>query len=98
MELAAWVECWGCAGRMGEGAGGLGVADDGEGIEGDARARVWARRDRAGRSGQRGEGSENGAGLGRAIVRGFVEAHGGMVEAESSPGQGTTFTLTLPAG
>ncbi len=75
----------------------LRVADDGEGIEAEAMARIWDRFYRAERSRQRPEGSENGAGLGLAIVRGFVEAHGGTVEAESSPGQGTTFTVKLPA-
>ncbi len=37
-----------------------------------------------------------GAGLGLAIVRGFVEANGGRVHAESVPGQGTVFAIELP--
>jgi two-component system sensor histidine kinase KdpD len=37
-----------------------------------------------------------GSGLGLAIVRGFVEANGGRVWAESVPGQGTTFVVELP--
>ena len=37
-----------------------------------------------------------GAGLGLAIARGFAEANGGRVWAESRPGQGTTFALALP--
>jgi len=37
-----------------------------------------------------------GAGLGLAIVRGFIEANGGRVWAESTPGQGTTFVVQLP--
>ena len=37
-----------------------------------------------------------GAGLGLAIVRGFVEVNGGQVWAESVPGQGTTFVVELP--
>ena len=37
-----------------------------------------------------------GAGLGLAIVRGFVEANGGRVRAESVPGQGTVFAIELP--
>jgi two-component system sensor histidine kinase KdpD len=37
-----------------------------------------------------------GAGLGLAIVRGFVEANGGHVHAESRPGHGTVFAIELP--
>jgi two-component system, OmpR family, sensor histidine kinase KdpD len=39
---------------------------------------------------------DTGSGLGLAIVRGFVEANGGRVWAESLPGQGTTFVVELP--
>ena len=46
---------------------------------------------------QRGSsGSMGGAGLGLAIARGFAEANRGRVWAESRPGQGTTFVLSLP--
>jgi two-component system sensor histidine kinase KdpD len=38
----------------------------------------------------------SGSGLGLAIARGFVEAGGGTLTAESLPGQGTTFSVTLP--
>lgn len=38
-----------------------------------------------------------GSGLGLAIARGLVEAHGGTISAESSPGEGATFRFTLPA-
>jgi two-component system sensor histidine kinase KdpD len=41
-----------------------------------------------------GEGS--GTGLGLAIARGFVEANGGRIRAESLPGQGTTLVISLP--
>jgi two-component system sensor histidine kinase KdpD len=42
-------------------------------------------------------GTVGGAGLGLAIARGFAEANGGRVWAESRVGQGATFVLALPA-
>ena len=39
-----------------------------------------------------------GLGLGFAIARGVVEAHGGRVEVESTPGEGTRVTLHMPRG
>ncbi len=39
---------------------------------------------------------QRGAGLGLAIARGFAEANGGRVWAESKPGQGASFMLALP--
>jgi len=37
-----------------------------------------------------------GSGLGLPLVRHIMEAHGGEVEVESTPGRGSTFTLVLP--
>ena len=39
---------------------------------------------------------EKGTGLGLAIVHSIIEVHDGMIEAESSDGQGSAFTITLP--
>jgi two-component system sensor histidine kinase BaeS len=37
-----------------------------------------------------------GSGLGLAIARRLIEAHGGTIGAESSPGQGAVVTISLP--
>lgn len=41
--------------------------------------------------------SERGTGLGLSISMNIVQSHGGMIEAESTPGIGTTFRIVLPA-
>jgi two-component system, OmpR family, sensor histidine kinase KdpD len=66
------------------------VSDRGPGIPREELERIFEPFHRV--SGQPGGGS----GLGLAIARGFIEANGGRVRAESSPGQGTTFTVDLP--
>lgn len=72
----------------------LHVQDTGEGIPHDALPRVFDRFYRVDGSRQRVEGE---SGLGLAIVRSLVEAHGAKVSVQSAPGQGTTFTIVLSA-
>jgi signal transduction histidine kinase len=81
---------------VGDGWVALRVADTGDGIDAADATRIWNRFYRAERSRQRVSGGADGAGLGLAIVRGFVEAHGGDVEARSTPGRGAVFTVRLP--
>lgn len=69
------------------------VSDSGEGIQADDLSRVFERFYRGDRARSRDEG---GAGLGLAIARGLVEAHGGQIWAESVAGRGSRFTFTLP--
>ncbi|MEW1569948.1 HAMP domain-containing sensor histidine kinase, partial [Streptomyces sp. NPDC093509] len=70
------------------------VADTGTGIAPDDLDRVFDRFWRADRSRSRRTG---GSGLGLAIVRQLTRAHGGTVTAHSVLGEGTVFTLRLPA-
>ena len=78
------------AGRMVE----ISVRDTGSGIAPEDLSRVFERFYRADKSRGRAEGH---SGLGLAIAREIVEAHGGRLHAESEPGKGTTFRLTIPA-
>lgn len=68
------------------------VADTGPGIPPEDMERVFNSFVRTIHDGQ------DGAGLGLALVRRFVELHGGTVELASEPGQGTTVTIRLPSG
>jgi signal transduction histidine kinase len=74
----------------------LRVSDTGSGIDAADIDRIWERFYRAEKSRQRAPGATDGAGLGLAIVRGIVEAHGGDVAADSIAGAGATFTISLP--
>lgn len=73
------------------------VHDDGPGIPAADQARVFERFYRADRSRARDAQGAAGAGLGLAIVRALVKAHGGAVALTSSEGEGTTVRFTLPA-
>jgi signal transduction histidine kinase len=69
------------------------IQDTGEGIDAQDLPHVFERFYRGEKSRSRATG---GAGLGLAISKGIVEAHGGQIGAESTPGQGTRFFFTLP--
>jgi two-component system, OmpR family, sensor kinase len=69
------------------------VEDDGPGIPPDERERVFGRFNRIDAARDRASG---GAGLGLAIVRAIVLAHGGSVTAETSPAGGASIRLVLP--
>jgi two-component system OmpR family sensor kinase len=71
------------------------VADTGSGIPPEALSRVWERFFRADPSRER-KREAGGVGLGLAIVRAIVEAHGGKVTLESVVGSGTMVTIVLP--
>jgi heavy metal sensor kinase len=71
----------------------LSVTDDGVGMTAEERAHVFDRFWRSDASRER-----PGAGLGLSIAKAVVEAHGGTIEVASEPGEGTSFTVALPAG
>ena len=71
----------------------IAVKDQGPGLTPADRQRLF--QDFA-RLSARPTGGEKSTGLGLAIVRRIVQAHGGQVGAESTPGQGATFWFTLP--
>ena len=84
IELAAQADSSGITFR---------VSDDGEGIAPEDLPHVFDRFYRADPARRR---SDTGSGLGLSISRRLVEMHGGTITVASAPGQGTTFTITLP--
>jgi two-component system sensor histidine kinase KdpD len=71
----------------------IGVADRGPGIDEMERARLFDKFFR----GRRHRFDTKGTGMGLAIAKGIVEAHGERIWVESEPGQGAAFYFTLPA-
>jgi signal transduction histidine kinase len=78
--------------RTGEGVR-VQIRDTGEGIDAEDLPHIFERFYRSEKSRSRTTG---GAGLGLAIAKGIVEAHGGEIGVESALGEGTCFSFTLP--
>ncbi|MBA3718212.1 MAG: HAMP domain-containing histidine kinase, partial [Actinobacteria bacterium] len=74
----------------------IAVADTGPGIALEDQSRIFEEFQQAANAGN-GERPE-GTGLGLALSRSLVELHGGKIWVESEPGQGSTFTFTIPIG
>ncbi|MFE2755333.1 SpoIIE family protein phosphatase [Actinosynnema sp. NPDC059335] len=71
------------------------VADTGVGVAPDELPRLFERFHRIDNVRAR---SNEGSGIGLALVRELVGLHGGAITAESTPGRGTAFTIRLPLG
>ena len=68
------------------------VGDSGPGIEPEVQAEIFEPFRRGGSDSR----FPQGMGLGLTIARDLVEAHGGRIEVESEPGQGTLFRIIVP--
>jgi signal transduction histidine kinase len=82
------------AGRTGDGRVAFSVADNGTGIARREQRRVFRRFYRVDRRLSR---DTAGVGLGLSIVEMIVRGHGGTVAIDSAVGQGSTFTILMPA-
>ncbi len=67
------------------------VRDDGVGIPRDEQERIFERGYRASTA-----GGTRGSGIGLALVREILKRHGCQIRVDSHPGQGSTFSFTLP--
>lgn len=83
-----------------DGAIRVAVSDSGPGIAPEELERVFDRfyREELARSRSGSKGSSVGAGLGLAIARALVQAHGGRIWAERRAGGGAVFQFTIPLG
>jgi signal transduction histidine kinase len=79
--------------RRADGVAEIAVRDTGIGIAPQDQAAVFEEFRQVGHDYTR---KQEGTGLGLALTRRFVELHGGRIWVESAPGQGSTFTFTMP--
>ena len=70
----------------------IAVQDQGSGVAPEDAPRIFERFYRGGAG-----ATVPGSGLGLAIARNLARLHGGDISVDSRPGQGSTFTLSLPA-
>ncbi|WP_293026724.1 PAS domain S-box protein [Natronococcus sp.] len=70
----------------------ISVRDEGIGIPADEREQIFEMFQRL-----HGRGDHDGTGIGLALCERIVERHGGTIEVDSEPGEGSTFSVTLPA-
>lgn len=70
------------------------VTDNGVGMSQEDADHIFERFYRADSSRNRSSGG--GSGLGLAITKSIIEAHGGAITVRTAPGEGSTFTLSLP--
>lgn len=73
--------------RVQDGQAEISISDTGEGMTPEIRAKIFQPYFTT---------KEKGTGLGLAICRNIIEEHGGCIFAESTPGQGSTFTIQIP--
>ena len=71
------------------------VSDHGPGVPADQQRVIF---EKFGRGHMAGSPGKPGTGLGLYIARSIAEAHGGVLEVDSGPAPGATFTLVLPVG
>jgi two-component system phosphate regulon sensor histidine kinase PhoR len=71
----------------------ISVTDNGKGIPATEHKRIFQK---FYRMDDRLSREQEGSGLGLAIVKHVAKAHGGRVEIESRPGEGSTFSIVLP--
>jgi signal transduction histidine kinase len=81
--------------RLADGEAEVRISDTGIGIGEEDLPHIFERFYKADKSRNRAKG---GSGLGLAIVKKIVDLHQGSIDVESKPGEGTVFTVRLPAG